>query len=191
MGNINEKITIITGLIVIIPIFFTIIIYIFKFFKRIWNSLIILDSIAEQFKPNHGSSLFDKIKRIEDGLISNQQVSKLILETSILGIYQCDKDGICIWANNAILEIFGLSINEMLGNGWLISIIPEQRIKVWDYWIECNIKKIPYENQYTIYNTKLNKYFLIETIAKPCYDNEDNVIGYLGTVKIIKEIKNE
>ena len=47
-----------------------------------------------------------------------------------VAIYQTDAEGRCIYVNNALCEMFGLSEKEALGVGWLDKVHPGDRERV-------------------------------------------------------------
>jgi len=47
-----------------------------------------------------------------------------------VAIYQTDAQGRCVYVNSALCELFGLSEQEALGDGWLNRIHPEDRDRV-------------------------------------------------------------
>lgn len=188
LDNIKSTIEII---IIVAPFVAGIILWIIKHFIKVHTGLKIIEKMYAEFKPNGGGSLFDRIKRIEDEILKSKSRTLVLLSVHNDGVYECDSLGNCIWTNKALQEIFGLTENELLGNGWLLAIDENDRIEVWNDWQECIQKNIPYQHTYTVVNKHTNRYFICETCATAHKDEKGRILGYFGIVKILKEITNE
>ena len=86
---------------------------------------------------NGGGSTKDFAKNsYELAVISNMRTKHIIMINPV-AMYECDKEGRFILANTALCELFGLSEQEILGNGWLSAIAPEDRQACWENYQNC------------------------------------------------------
>jgi PAS domain S-box-containing protein len=152
--------------------------------KIIDNDIIpVVNSIKNEFSKNGGKSIRDQLTRIEGkGYLTDARIRLIATNLVSTGIFECDGEGDCIWVNKALSELFGLDRDEMLGNGWLTSIIDSDRKRVWDEWNYAIEHRIPYEAQYTVYNRKTNKLHKCKVISMTVRDTHDVIVGYFGTV---------
>lgn len=84
----------------------------------------LLKKILEEFKPNGGSSLVDRIQRMEQRQVIDFRTTWNALDGGDVGIWQSNADGLTTDANDALLEMAGLSRHEILGHGWKSAIHP-------------------------------------------------------------------
>lgn len=142
----------------------------------------IINSLNKEFSVNSGKSIKDQINRIDDATRLAELRSKLIASNLLTtGAYECDAQGLCTWVNNALCELYGLTEEQMLGNGWLAAVDESERAEVWNQWHE-NIKlDIPHESKYTIYNRKTRETFKVRTTAITHRTNDGKVLAYYGT----------
>lgn len=147
-----------------------------KHLKKIDDFCQKVNYIYAEVNFNGGKSLKDSIGRIEKqfGLFNARLRTSFDLMSD--PVYECNLKGECIYANTTLLELFNLNSDEFLGNGWVKGIVPEDRIRVADHWLDCVKKNVPYEISYRIKNHP----DLLTTIALPLKDDCGVVCGYLG-----------
>ena len=79
-------------------------------------------------------------------------------------------------------ELFGLSNEEMLSNGWLSAVDEKERANIWERWHD-NIKTgIPHEVEYTVHNRRKGETFRVRSTAQGHKANDGRVLGYYGNV---------
>lgn len=95
-----------------------------------------------------------------------------------LGIYACEADGKCKFANPALAELFEMDRIEMEGYGWLKNVVDKET--VYDNWQFCVKAGIPYSDTYEIHTQSGSKKIFTE--ATPTFEH-DILIGYVGIAK--------
>lgn len=141
----------------------------------------ILKDIERNFGKEAGRVLKEIVQ--QRGLqIAIDEMRLNIIENAVgIGIYICDSAGMCTYANKTLAKIFGLSQEEMLGYGWITTIVDKQ--KAYSNWKFSVDNKVPYRDEYEIKN--LEGIITCTTEAEPSYDDSETVIlGYVGIVKI-------
>lgn len=146
-----------------------------------------LKKVYELLIPNGGSSIADKINRIEAELYISKTRQRLLWSTMDTGYYECNTQGECVFANNKLCEMFGLSQEQMHGNGWLRAIDERQRPEVHRRWHEAIQARIPYDETYDIINQETGDKKKCRATIFACYNNKQEPLYYFGTVKLIKE----
>jgi PAS domain S-box-containing protein len=145
-----------------------------------------MKSFQDEFSTNSGKSIKDRITRI-DNTIKKEELRNKLLSDSLLtiGSYECDAGGGCVWANKALCEMFGLSLAEMMGSGWLSAICEDDRMDSWLKWLKAIELNIPYESVYTVCNIKTGEHFSCQSQAVAHRDAKGIVLGFYGTVRRI------
>lgn len=132
--------------------------------------------IRDEFRPNGGSSLYDRLSRIEEN-------HRFFWASYPEGVYQCEASGEWKWVNHRMTELFGVDSSEMLGRGWLMAVDSDQRGAVWASWQEALTKDIPYEDRFEITNRRTGERLHIQTLAVVCRNGHGTPVGYLGMVR--------
>lgn len=141
--------------------------------------------IRSELTFNGGGSTKDFAKNsYELAAISNVRAKHIIMINPV-PMYECDKEGKCILANTALCELFGLSEQEMLGNGWLSAIAPEDRQQCWEHFQHSIKLDIPYEWNYTVVNYKTHKRLRCKTEVTVLRDVKGKPILFQGYVEPI------
>ena len=141
-------------------------------------------------EPLGSGSFLNYIDTLDARVAHNERRTEVILDLSPHPIYECATDGRCVFANEKLCDLFGLSESDMLGNGWLEGILPEERERVHSTWIFAVKKSIPYECAYTVRNCKTGEKYKAITRALPLSHDEE-VIGYLGIFSSIEKIEDK
>lgn len=138
---------------------------------------------------NGGGSTKDFAKNsYELAVISNMRTKHIIMINPI-PMYECDKEGHCILANTALCELFGLSEQEILGNGWLSAIAPEDRQACWENYQNSIKSDIPYEWVYTVVNYKTHQRTRCKTEMTVLRDVKGKPVLFQGYVEPISSQK--
>jgi PAS domain S-box-containing protein len=144
-----------------------------------------INVIFNEVTPNHGSSLKDKVDKIEKCIISNQKViemigdrQKWILDKQQIPIFESDSEGMCVWANDAYLELLKRDSTEVMGNGWRNFIHQDDREKVVNEWENAVKENRSSQSMYRMVD-KDGKVYNVE-----CYATKHPNNGYSGNIKI-------
>ena len=147
---------------------------------KIWFTK--LNEAVEQLRPNGGSSIKDSICRI-DNLIQRNTAALVAMQLyDPRCLFECDINGRCTMANKNLCELFGLDTHDMLGSGWLLSLLETDRARVWDIWIGAVKAGIPYEATYTVVNRRTHQHVLCIAYASPLLNSKKELLGYSGVI---------
>ena len=134
-------------------------------------------------------SVFKKIViNRSDELRTSELKYQTLTNSSPVGIYHTRVDGNTTFVNQKWCEISGLAQNEALGNGWLKAVHPDD-VKL----LEIEWKLAVFENR----KSNAEYRFLLEDgsvrwvlgQSVPETNDQDEIIGYVGTITDISEIK--
>jgi len=142
-----------------------------------------LTDLMNQFKPNGGGSVLDKLNRIDSSLQINSARTVAMINHASHPIFECDVHGNCVLVNKSICDLFGLSPEEMLGSGWISGVDQPDRDDVIDTWRSSVTKKIPYEHRYNVRNAKTGVLVPVRSFCTSMKNIHGQVIGFHGTVQ--------
>jgi PAS domain S-box-containing protein len=146
------------------------------------NCLLNLTDISETILKQ------DELQRLKEIIERTELEYKAVTDYLPIAIYKTDEKGDCIFANDKCLEISGLTLEEISGTGWSKAIHPDDMDYVRASWmksIESNGKWF-YESRFI---DKLGNVTWVESCAKPLYDKENQLKGYLGLNVDVNERK--
>lgn len=146
-----------------------------------------INHIFEELTPNHGSSIKDKINKMDKQLSENTILTtrifdrqRWILDNQNITVFESDNDGKCLWTNKKYCDWLKRDDKYFLGNGWKNAIHPEDRERVSEYWETCVTDGRDFENIFRMIDRDA-KIYNIYCIANKSVNNN----GYMGIIKIV------
>ncbi len=127
-------------------------------------------------------------KIAEEALRENEERFRTLASLAPVGIYLCDPDGSCKYANLRWCEMAGLSMKEALGNGWINGLHPEDRSSVISAWQQMVESEGHWGLEYRFQNPA-GQVTWVYGLAAPQRDAQGNIIGYIGINTDITEQK--
>ncbi len=133
------------------------------------------------------NQMLDVIEREDAQLRESEEKFRMISASSKVGIFQLDLDGNCIYANEELASITGLSISQIMADNWLSCIHPDDRPVVDSKWHGMLQNNQSINLSCRLQNNGI-KWISGHVGLLQRYD--DYPIGYLGTISDISDIKN-
>jgi PAS domain S-box-containing protein len=130
----------------------------------------------------------NEIKRANQELIESQKRYQNLTNIVPVGIFHTDIDGQTTYVNPTWCQISGMSYQEGLGNGWLNGVHPEDRKKISDTWKKATQVGNKSINDYRFIHQDGSIIWVIGQ-AVPEFNENNQVIGYVGTITDITERK--
>jgi len=140
--------------------------------------------VVESF--NH---MLEVIEHEDARLRESEEKFRLISESSKVGIFQLDSRGQCTYANEELASITGLSSEELLSQGWLSVVHPDDKRRVGEQLntlIQKTSQHIAIDCSLLRPNGSIK--WITGDIA-PLRDADQQQIGFLGTLSDISELK--
>jgi PAS domain S-box-containing protein len=138
-------------------------------------------AIAHQLKPNGGSSLHDKISRIETAMLRDNAVRRQQISATGLAFWESDAEGKTIFASDALSELIGIDTDGILGNGWVTNLHPEDRERVYQEWSDAMEQKRAFLSVYRFVHRD-GQSVTVQGRSHPILDRNGNVLGHVGTL---------
>jgi PAS domain-containing protein len=145
-----------------------------------------IEYIFHELRENSGKSIKDTLKRVEETQLLIVNKHRIILDDHNFGVIETDAEGNITWANQTYLQIVNADLRDVLGNGWINSICPKERDKVFKAWHTAIAQKraFNYRFNFVVNNTEIP----VLAVAYPIAANEA-IKGYVGKFKLMVEVK--
>ena len=127
-------------------------------------------------------------KQAEIALQQSETLFQTLAKLAPVGIFKTDATGKCEYVNQRLCEISGLTSETALGDGWINSICPEDRQRVWQEWELATHTQTSFYSQFRFQHLNGPLHWVVGR-AEAELDNNGRMIGYIGTVTDITEIK--
>ena len=128
--------------------------------------------------------------RVERELLEKKQqieASFLALSNSVpIGIYATDAQGACIYTNPRWQEIYGLSAEQSLGDGWSKAVHPDDQEKVIAEWRRTTTEPSAFELEFRIQHHD-GGIRHVRAMAKRTTKTDGTVTGFIGSVEDVTE----
>ena len=121
-------------------------------------------------------------------LLESEGRFRALSEASPLGIFSTDSNGSCTYTNSQWQNIYGLSFEESLGDGWQAGLHPDDKEKVFSEWQA----KAPLGAEFNVEFRTLHKDGAVRHVharAKPIVSVDEEITGFVGSVEDITEHK--
>lgn len=140
--------------------------------------------IADEFRPNGGSTLRDAINRIEEKLSIQEQKTTAIIKSFPVGTWVSDKNGKCIDVNKTLCKIMGRTESEIKGDNWSNWIHPDEKEEVFEEWYRCVHNMINFDMTYrfVLPDGKIQR---VHAMAYQLRTEKNDLVGFLGTLYTI------
>ena len=118
---------------------------------------------------------------------SEQRYASLVAAAPV-GIFRADTVGNCIYVNERLSQIMGLSLAAALGEGWQQGLHPEDREPVFRAWQQAAVNQQPFQLEYRFqHGDGTVRWVKEQAIAEQ--DAQGQITGYVGTITDITESK--
>jgi PAS domain S-box-containing protein len=98
-----------------------------------------------------------------------------------VGVYETDTAGHCIYVNDRWCELAGMSRDEVLGDGWLRALHPDDTQKVYAAWQEFIARRAPFNLEYR-FLLPSGEVRWLSGQAVALTDASGKITGYTGTI---------
>ncbi|MHC1702179.1 MAG: PAS domain-containing protein [Humidesulfovibrio sp.] len=141
--------------------------------------------------PGQFAVLFTDItasRQSEEALRESEEKFRTLTALVPVGVYLCDENGGCRFVNDKWLEMWGGTLDEALGRGWLAAIHPEDRDLVGASWERMVASQGTWGMEYR-FRHKSGHVTWVYGVAMEQRDAEGRVIGYVGANSDITDLR--
>jgi PAS domain S-box-containing protein len=140
-----------------------------------------LTRIEAELHPNGGASLRDKLNAIADKQLDFEAHLNASLNVHSVALFRTDASGGVIASNRAHQILTGFNLAQLMGDGWINVICPEDRQGVFKKWKEAVESGIEFSEDICYQRPNGSKYAVHVTVYREkC--TEGKIRGYVGVV---------
>jgi PAS domain S-box-containing protein len=125
-------------------------------------------------------------KHAEAALRASEHRFRILATHAPVGIFQTNREGECLFVNEAWCQMTGLRPDEAWGRGWVRGLHPEDLERVMTEWYESARDNSTFSSEYR-FRTPQGKVTWVQGRAISLFDDEGGITGYLGTVVDVTE----
>ena len=118
--------------------------------------------------------------RMERELRESEVRFRSLSESAPVGVFHTDRAGFCLYTNRRWQNITGLTQEESLGRGWLVTVHPDDRDEVCAEWDKAIEAKAEFSREFRFLPTGGEERWVMAHAA-PIFSQEGRTIGYVGT----------
>ncbi|BAY93056.1 MULTISPECIES: hybrid sensor histidine kinase/response regulator [unclassified Tolypothrix] len=130
----------------------------------------------------------NQLAALNADLRKSEEQFRSLSACSPVGIFLTDIDSNCTYTNPRYQSILDISDEDCLGTGWLRSLRPEDRDRIFADWSAAAQQGKEYYSEFSIV-TATGTVRWLTLRSSPMLSNEGTVIGYVGTVEDISDRK--
>lgn len=158
--------------------------YVFRPVHAAWDHLSDmhekLEVVIREFSTNGGTSLRDVINRIEGGVVLLEQRWRGVWNIIPVGMFETNAEGLVMFVSRAFTIWTGRPADEMLGEGWVAMVHPQDRADVQSAWNDAVIQRrfFEYRLKYIDYSGALA--IPVQIRAYPMFGADSTYLGHIG-----------
>ena len=142
------------------------------------------EEILKIFAVRASSELERKLA--EQALQDSEQSYATLAQSAPVGIFRADAEGNCLYNNEHLSKISGLSPQAAMGKGWVKSLHPEDRDLIAAAWVKAVQTDLPFSAEYRLMRPDgVVTWVYAQAVAERAPDGR--ITGYVGTVTDITE----
>ncbi len=179
--NQTKKMDLILMAVVVITLTIVLLLVIFPVIKN-------LDKVTSKLKAtnNEKEVALMNLKKQSHELYLREERFSSIAELSPVGLFMTDAEGNCEYVNERYAELYGMSTDDCLGEGWKEGIHPDDRERIFSTWYQSVANDEPiYSNEYRTSFTSRE----VSVKAKALRDENEEIYAFLGMIEDITESK--
>ncbi len=145
-----------------------------------------VQEVQKEVTPNGGGSMKDEIRAILSRVDTSIARFLAFNEDAEVGQFITDCHGRCTWVNRTYCRITGRTDSEVLGWGWLSSILENERDSVHEEWEATVAEERNYE-RVQHYVRPDGEIVAAAVKARPITNAQGKVIEFVGFVCVLEE----
>ena len=125
-------------------------------------------------------------KSAETAQRTSEKRWKSLTEFLPVGVFQTDPSGACIYTNPSWQEIYGLTLEQSLGNHWRGSLHPDDGAQSLTEWRNTAGQGGEFDREFRVVRRD-GRVRLVHTRGRPELDERGALVGYVGSVEDVTE----
>jgi PAS domain S-box-containing protein len=149
----------------------------------------LLISVTFIYSAMTRQSVLENTVRIRTNEVrASEERYRRLSDLSPVGVFQTDAGGDCVYANERWQEFTGLTEEQARGKGWEEALHPVDRERVFEEWYRATERKGTFSSEYRFLKPD-GQVTWVYGQSSPELDGDGEIIGHVGTVTDITELK--
>lgn len=127
-------------------------------------------------------------KRVQRVALERNEQFRAIADSIPYGIWTCNPAGRLTYVSDSFLDLVGMSFSEAADFGWLSKLLPRDAEETRQAWEHCVAHRQDWEREHRLIGSD-GRYYDVLAIARPVFDTNGNLTGYVGLNLDITERK--
>lgn len=127
-----------------------------------------------------------ELAAVNSELKKSEEKFRSLSACSPIGIFLLDIEGRCTYTNPRCQDLCGLTFEESLGDGWLRSVHPDDRDRVFADWSDWALGNSQYSNEFRI-QTPEGDIRWVHLQISPMLSPQSQLNGHVGTIEDVTE----
>jgi len=127
-----------------------------------------------------------ELAAVNSELKKSEEKFRSLSACSPMGIFLLDIEGRCTYTNPRCQDLCGLTFEESLGDGWLRSVHPDDRDRVFADWSDWALGNSQYSNEFRI-PTPEGDIRWVHLQISPMLSPQSQLNGHVGTIEDVTE----
>ena len=149
-----------------------------------------VDHLYNEFKPNGGSSVKDKIDSMSVEITNVKEMQKAVLVDAKDALFKTDPVGNFTWVNRTYSRIVGHTPSELMGTGWQNAVALKDRGRVVKDWNEAVSQNREFTTGYRL-EASDGRLIPVRTRSYKMVNAQGETIGYFGNIRVLREDEAE
>jgi len=125
-------------------------------------------------------------RRMARAFAASETRFRTLSEASPFGVFATDSAGACTYTNARWQAIYGLSEAEAQGEGWSLTLHPDDKPAVFAQWQHSAAQKQAFDMEFRV-RRRDGAVLHVRSVARALLDGDGQVTGYVGSVEDITE----
>ncbi|MEH1925203.1 PAS domain-containing protein [Nostoc sp.] len=128
-------------------------------------------------------------KQVEEELRQSEERYRYLAEAIPQLVWTCNASGWCDYANQRLCDYTGLTFEQILGQGWLSAVHPDDRQAAQSMWNNAVDRGSSYRHEYRFKRVADSSYRWHLVLGMPLKDQQGHVMKWFGTCTDIHDQK--
>lgn len=128
-------------------------------------------------------------KQVEEELRQSEERYRYLAEAIPQLVWTCNASGSCDYANQRLCDYTGLTFEQILGNGWISAVHPDDMQAAQSMWNNAVDRRSSYRHEYRFKRASDRSYRWHLVLGMPLKDQRGQVVKWFGTCTDIHDQK--
>lgn len=139
--------------------------------------------LSKEILPNGGSSIGDRVRALQDQMTIVDQRSLVIIDASDHPMFRATAEGGFTFVNRAFYDLTGALRDDVMGEGWVNVIWPEDRARVVEAWEDAVQSERDFIERFRV-SSRLGGPAPVHCRARVMRNPDGTTVGFYGIMSL-------